>query len=133
MGKKDEKIKVLEQRVIDLMNERNGGEVEIERLHGVLKEKNEKISVLDSGSKAQTHINDQLKIENARVSEDLQNALKKKSLLGVSVNIAGLANDIIEGTLDKAETVVMSRLKKLKREDFDVLAHPHTLDIKLIR
>lgn len=133
MGKKDEKIKVLEQRVIDLMNERNGGEVEIGRLQGVLKEKNEEISVLDSGSRAQTHIYDQLKIEKAKVLEDLKNALRKKSLLGVGVNIAGVDVVDMEKTMDKATDVVMARLKKLGIDDIDVLAHPQTLVINLIR
>jgi len=108
---------------------------EIARLIGVVKQKNELIDGVKKDVRKVDNHNSLLKRENDRLTRELQAALKKKSLLGVRVDITGIEEkDAITATLDKAKNVVVDRLKALKRDvDFDVLAHPHTLDIKLIR
>lgn len=67
-------------------------------------------------------------------NKKLREKIQTKSLLGVGVDISGVESDKITETLNQATKVVIDRLKELKREnEFDVLAHPHTMDISLIR
>ena len=133
MGKK---IEALEQRIIDLMNERNGLEVETERLHSVLKKKNEHISRLEADVKEGKDEFQKQKEMHSRIVKQLQAEIKKisehKDTMFLSVNITG--EDDIDTLLNQAEKSMESRLaKKGLKDKYILLAKPDTIGIEIHR
>ena len=139
------KIEALEQRIIDLMNERNGLEVETERLHGVLKKKNEHISRLEADIKeGEDECNtNTLELERLRSIIDVQSKtvikqkeqikeLEHKDTMFLSVNITG--EDDIDALLNQAEKSMGLRLaKKGLKDKYILLAKPDTIGIEIHR
>ena len=140
------KIEALEEKIIGLMNERNKLEVETERLHGVLKKKNEHISDLEddikegsvqmtansselerlrSIDKAQSKVVNQLKAKIKEISSH-------KDTMILSPHISG--GEDIDEVLDNAVTVISGRLEKAGLKDkFDLIAVPHTIPVEIVR
>lgn len=130
------KIEALEQRIIDLMNQRNGLEVETERLHGVLKKKNEHISRLEADVKEGKDEFQKQKEMHSRIVKQLQAEIKKisehKDTMILSVDIVG--GEDIDEMLDDAEKTMVSRLaKKGLKDKYILLAKPDTIGIEIHR
>lgn len=112
----------------ELEAEISKGKLEIERLTGVLKEKNVIVSDLRHEVIAKNNL---IKLDTERIDNlmmKLEKALRKEIML-LSVQVTG---QDIQDTLDGAESIMEKQLEtKGLKDKFIILGIPHTISVQI--